>query len=512
LRRLGSIHLLLLVAILGCVVGFQTVPAKAFSWYYVTVKTLGLYPNVGARVYAGGYPMGTIYGEGTLTFNTTYGPTVTIDSYVPEGYPYYGFPYYSYPGPFWGPYGHSGVAFFCRYNSQSVTANTTVTLTFRYDPLFFLYLKSERGNPEGTGWYLAGSWARVAVSSPIEEGTGTRYRFDKWTGAQLQDSASSPVNLVYMDSPKVIEAAWVTQYRLAVNSPYGQASGGGWYDRDQVATFSVNSPVSGDEGIRYVFNSWMGDYTGGSPTGTVAMNTPKTVTATWKTQFLLTVDPRGGQVDKATQWLDSGANVPVTALSPCSVVEKKSRLVFAGWRGHATSSSTTVTSVMDGPKTLIATWRSQYYLTVETRHGTASGEGWYDNGSTAEFSVPVEIPMNPPFGSLGGKYVFSSWTGDSTANTPRATISMDGAHVVTASWTSDYAFVAAFFVVLTAIVAILAVLIIFTIRRKKLEGLREETQTRTEGTLPSPEVHRRREKSLYDRRSSGDSPRQSNLP
>lgn len=167
---------------------------------------------------------------------------------------------------------------------------------------------------------------------------------------------------------------------------------------------------------------------------------------------------------------------------------------------------------MDGPKTLIATWRSQYYLTVETRHGTASGEGWYDNGSTAEFSVPVEIPMNPPFGSLGGKYVFSSWTGDSTANTPRATISMDGAHVVTASWTSDYAFVAAFFVVLTAIVAILAVLIIFTIRRKKLEGLREETQTRTEGTLPSPEVHRRREKSLYDRRSSGDSPRQSNLP
>jgi len=154
------------------------VPAKAFSWYYVTVKTLGLYPNVGARVYAGGYPMGTIYGEGTLAFNTTYGPTVTIDSYVPEGYPYYGFPYYSYPGPFWGPYGHSGVAFFCRYNSQSVTANTTATLTFRYDPLFFLYLKSERGNPEGTGWYLAGSWARVAVSSPIEEGTGTRYRFD----------------------------------------------------------------------------------------------------------------------------------------------------------------------------------------------------------------------------------------------------------------------------------------------------------------------------------------------
>jgi len=492
LKELRSIHLLLLVAILGLVMGFETVPTKAVSWYYVTVKTAGLYPNIGARVYAGGYLMGTIYGEGTLTFNTTYGPTISVDGYVPEGYPYYGYPYYSYPGPFWGPYGNNGVAFFCRTNSQSASANTTVTLAFRYDPLFFLYVKSDRGSPEGTGWYLAGSWARVAITTPVEEGAGTRYRFDRWTGGQLRDSSSSPVNVVYMDSPKVIEAVWVTQHRLTVNSPYGQASGGGWYDKDQVATFSITSPVGGGEGIRYIFNSWIGDFAGGSATGTVAMNAPKTVTATWKTQFLLTVDPRGGQVDKATQWLDSGTSVSVTAQSPCSVVEKKSRLVFAGWQSYATGTLTTVTLVMDGPKTLIATWRSQYYLTVETKHGTASGEGWYDDGFTAEFSVPPEMPIDPPLGSLGGKYVFSGWTGDSTANTPRATILMDRAHVVAASWTSDYSMVATFFVILTAMVATLAVFIFFTTNTKRLGKPREKPQTRTEGTLPSRGAHRKR--------------------
>jgi len=491
LKGFRSASLLLLVAFLSLMISFEILPARAVSWYYVTVKTVGLYPNVGAKVYAGGYQVGTIYGEGTLTFNTTYGPTISIDSYVPNGYPYYGYPYYIYPGPSWGPYGNNGVAFFCRFNSQTASPNTTVTLTFRYDPLFFLYVKSDRGSPEGTGWYLAGSWARVAVTSPIEEGIGTRYRFDRWTGAQLQDSASNPLNMVYMDSPKIIEAVWVTQYKLTVNSPYRQVSGGGWYDKDQTATFSVNSPVTGGEGIRHTFSSWTGDYTGSFTTGTVTMNAPKTVTATWKTQFLLTIDPKDGQVDKSTQWVDSGTAVSVTALSPSKTIEKKSRLVFLGWQGGATSTSNAVTLVMDGPKILTATWRWQYYLTVETKHGTPSGEGWYDDGSTAEFSIPSEVPMESPFGSLGGKYVFSGWTGDSTATTPKATILMDRPHNVVASWTSDYSMVTAFFVALTAIVAALAVFIVFTIRKERLRAPRGKAQTRTGGTLPSPGEHRR---------------------
>jgi len=491
LRGLGSVHLLLLAAILILAASFEIVPTQAASWYYVTVRTVGLYPNVGARVYAGGYLMGTIYGEGTLTFNTTFGPTISVDSHVPNGYPYYGYPFYAYPGPLWGPYGNSGVAFFCRFNSQSAIPNTIVTLTFRYDPLFLLYVKSQRGSPEGTGWYPAGSWARVAVTTPIEEGTGTRYRFDRWTGGQLQDSATSPMNLVYVDSPKIVEALWVTQYKLTVNSPYGLVSGGGWYDRDQTATFSVTSPATGREGIRHLFKSWTGDHLGSSVTGTVMMNAPKTVSATWITQFLLTVDPKDGQVDKSTQWLDSGTSVPVTALSPSKVVEKRSRLVFLGWQGATTSTLNTVTLVMDGPKTLTATWRWQYYLTVETKYGIPSGEGWYDDEFTAEFSIPSEVPMEPPFGSLGGKYVFSVWTGDSTATAPKATILMDRPHTVVASWTSDYSMVTAFFVVLAAIIAAVGVFVVFAIRKERFRGSREKPQTRTGEASPSPGAHRR---------------------
>lgn len=477
-RGAASARFLLMLAFLSLLIGFEAEPGKAVSWYNVTVKTVGLYQNVGARVYASGHLMGTIYGEGTLSFNTTYGPTVSVDSYVPDGYPYYGYPYYSYQGPFWGPYGHNGVAFFCRANSQTATVNTTVTLTFRYDPLFFLCVKSERGSPEGTGWYLAGSWARISISSPSEESGGTRYRFDKWTGTYLRESANNPVNLVYMDSPKLIEAVWIPQYRLTVNSLYGQVSGGGWYDKDQVATFSVTSPVSGGEGIRHMFNSWSGDYVGTAATGTLTMNGPKTATATWKTQFQLTVDPKGGQVDKTSQWVDSGTSVSVTAISPCNTVERKSRLVFSGWQGATTSTFTTVTLVMDAPKTLTATWKWQYYLIVETKHGTPTGEGWYDTDSFAEFSVPAETPMEPPFDLFGGRYVFAGWTGDSMSSTPKATILMDRAHIVTAQWKSDYSGVTLFFVIIAVIGAVVVVLVA---KRDIFKGPREQ------GTPPRPE-------------------------
>ena len=452
-------QLLLLLAVASLIIGLESQPSKAATWYNVTVRIVGVYSNAAIRVYAGGRYMGTVYGEGTLAFNTTYGPVISVSGHTPDGYPYYGYPYYMYPGPSWGPYGYNGVAFICRVNSQTAPANTPTPalLTFSYEPLFFLYVKSDRGTPEGTGWYPAGTVARVAVSSVVEETGNTRYRFDKWIGGTMQESAGNPVNLVYMDSPKMLEAVWVAQYRLTVNSAYGQVSGGGWYDKDQTASFSVTSPVDGGEGTRHIFSSWTGDYSGSSLTGSVSMSSPKTVTATWRTQYLLTIDPKGGQVDKTTQWADSGTTASVTATSPCNVIQKNSRLVFTGWQGALTSTSNTVAIVLDSPKILIATWKSQYYLTVETKRGTTTGEGWYDVDSVAEFSVPSELPMEEPFGTLGGKYIFSGWTGDSAATTPRSTITMDRAHLVTALWSSDYTSVMIFFLTISAIAGALLV-------------------------------------------------------
>jgi len=449
----------------------------------ITVRISGLAPGVATTVYVNGTAQGTVNGEGTLTlYLKNYTQAISVDSSTPSGYPYYGYSYYTYPGSSWSPYGNNGVAFVCYSPSQTVYG-TSSTVSFTYDPYFYLYVKSDRGNPRGTGWYHAGTVAPISVDSPVEESSDTRYRFDKWVGGNLRDNTNNPANYVYMDSPKMIEAAWVTQYKLTVTSQQGSATGGGWYDKDQAASFSVNSPVDSGQGVRYVFTSWTGDYTGSALTGSVAMNGPKTVTATWKTQYLLTIDPNGGQVDKDTQWADSGTSIPVTASSPCNVVEKNSRSVFQGWQGTITSTSNPITVAMDEPKTLKAIWKTQYYLVVGTKRGVATGEGWYDANSTAEFFVPPEVAMEEPWGTLGGKYVFSGWTGDITGNTPGSTIVMDGAHIVTATWSSDYTRVAVFFAVVGT-VAVAAVVLVF--ERGKLKGLSVRTHGLRSNTKGAP--------------------------
>ncbi len=320
---LGRVQLAIILVVMILAVGFETKPSEAISWYNVTVRIVGVYTNVGTKVYAGGHLMGTVYGEGTLTFNTTYGAVISADDHTPDGYPYYGHPYYVY------------------------------------------------------------------------------------------------------------------------------------------------------------FTSWTGDYAGGALTGSIAMNAPRAVTANWKTQYLLTIDPKGGQADKTTQWVDSGVNVAVTALSPCNVFEKNSRSIFLEWQGAATGSSNPATLMMNAPKTLIATWNTQYYLIVETKRGAATGEGWYDADSIVEFSVSPEVPMEEPLGTLGGKYVFNGWTADSTANIPRATIMMDRAHIVKASWGSDYNMVVIFFGVVAAVGAASVVLVA---RRDMLRGLGRRVHAQLGGT------------------------------
>jgi uncharacterized repeat protein (TIGR02543 family) len=91
----------------------------------------------------------------------------------------------------------------------------------------------------------------------------------------------------------------------------------------------------------------------------------------------------------------------------------------------------------------------QYYLTVISQYGNPQGEGWYDAGSIATFSV------TSPVGFII-QQVFTGWSGDSTATTTTATILMDNSKTVIANWRTDYT-------QLYAIITIAIVIIIATI-------------------------------------------------
>jgi hypothetical protein len=77
-----------------------------------------------------------------------------------------------------------------------------------------------------------------------------------------------------------------TQYLLSLESPIGEAEGGGWYDAGSYAGFSVqplsvSGRVSGFLGLSYVFDHWIDERGNELSSGAILMGSPHSLTAEW---------------------------------------------------------------------------------------------------------------------------------------------------------------------------------------------------------------------------------------
>jgi len=118
---------------------------------------------------------------------------------------------------------------------------------------------SSVNNPTGQGWYDTGDTAHVSTAQYDAIASGSRYRFDSWTGA----SGTYLDATVVMGSAKTATANYVVQYQLAVTtspavSPTpvvtfvsGYDSGGGWYDTGSAVKIDPDSPAG------YTFDHWV---------------------------------------------------------------------------------------------------------------------------------------------------------------------------------------------------------------------------------------------------------------
>jgi hypothetical protein len=95
------------------------------------------------------------------------------------------------------------------------------------------------------------------------------------------------------------------------------------------------------------------------------MNAPHNVTALYGQQFYLNVQTDQG-VTYGSGWYDAGSTAQIYVSTPISTSYGIS-IVFNGWQGDIQSGSQTTTVVMDSPKNVIATWRTDstvLYLTI----------------------------------------------------------------------------------------------------------------------------------------------------
>ena len=92
-------------------------------------------------------------------------------------------------------------------NPISVVMDKPHNVSTRYRTQYYVDIKSEYGNPTGSGWFAENSTVNVSVTTP--QGFGVQKVFDRWEGDQV---STSPTVSILVDSPKALIAVWHDDY------------------------------------------------------------------------------------------------------------------------------------------------------------------------------------------------------------------------------------------------------------------------------------------------------------
>ena len=248
--------------------------------------------------------------------------------------------------------------------SHNVAPTTNKTYTANFTTQYYLTVSHGTGGTvsPSSGWRNRG--AAISITATPTNNSSVSYNFSGWTGTGTGSySGTNNPAPITMNGP-IAENASITQNNVQVRvqtNPVGRTFlvDGTAYSSTQIFswkpgsshTIATTSPQNGATGVRYVWTKWSD---GGAISHTVAPTTNKTYTATFTTQYYLTMSHNtGGTVTPASGWKGSGATISISA-TPSSVY------YFTNWAGIGTGSysgtNNPASITMGGPITETATF------------------------------------------------------------------------------------------------------------------------------------------------------------
>jgi M6 family metalloprotease-like protein len=195
-------------------------------------------------------------------------------------------------------------------------------------------------------------------------------------------------------------------------------------------TVEIQPIVNASAGVRKLFSGWSDGSIANPRQILVTANT--TLQASYKTQYLLSVDPSGGTTTSGG-WYSPNSDVPVSATTPSDVVANASRLVFNGWSGDISSTSATLNLNMTKPYSLKADWITQYYVSLLSQSGVPTGSGWYNAGEIA--TIGIQSTVQYPNGT---RQLFTGWNSTQLGQTPTGQIVVNAPTVLRTAWKTQY--------------------------------------------------------------------------
>jgi hypothetical protein len=341
--------------------------------------------------------------------------------------------------------------------TSSITMSTYHTVNFVSTIQYYFSVSSAYDSPTGQAWYDAGSSISSTVTRPISGGMGIEYETTGWTGTGSLSSGgttgSSTTGSFTINAYSTCTWNWKTLYLvhyaasgnvLPVSVPADE-----WVNSGTGATGVFPAQVT-DTGIRC---NYVSDNRPSVPPGITA---PTTVTATYQTQYYLTMSTNFGIVSPVSGWYNEGAVVSISATAPSA--GSGEQYVWNGWTGtgtvNYTGSAISSSVTMNSPITETASWTHQFLLTIKTSGlpsayptnvylagshvGTASDTSSYTKWFDAETPTGTIGVDNTISGATDTQYVFVKWVEDSSANNPRASETMGSSKTFTAEYKTQY--------------------------------------------------------------------------
>ncbi|MCJ2562824.1 MAG: carboxypeptidase-like regulatory domain-containing protein, partial [Candidatus Thermoplasmatota archaeon] len=256
----------------------------------------------------------------------------------------------------------------------------------------------------------------------------------------LDYSQSDPIDMIM---PRLATALWMQQFYLVVDSTYGTTFGEGWYDQmtDAYAGLDIDTWVVTPNQERWAFYQWAGDASGADylQSDPISMDSAKAADAIWRHEYSLSIQSTYG-TPIGEGWFEEMTAVPAGLdIGIYVVTPSAERFVFLQWTGDATGIDYTASDpiVMNGPKTAIAQWTHEYYLTVDTSYGTPTGVGWYEDGTQAYAGLDTDTYVVIPNVE---RYIFEGWDVGATGSDYLQSdpILMDGPKTAYAAWLHQY--------------------------------------------------------------------------
>ncbi|MDE1874066.1 MAG: hypothetical protein KGI04_03020 [Candidatus Micrarchaeota archaeon] len=238
------------------------------------------------------------------------------------------------------PYGVQEIGTRTNYFEVGSGLPTSANTTQLWELGYRLTINSVYGNISSKNTYVAYSPQQLSAPAVVNLTGDTRAVFLGWSGTGLGYYSGNKTTVQLLMTANITETAkWQIQYLVNVSSPYGVASGSGWYANGSRVYYSISNTSFLRNGVQEVrFLKWSSGATGTNSSS--AVSGPANITAVWAYGSTLLGTNAYGQSINVSRYLINGQQFNSTPLLDTSV---SSSITGAYYKGVWLNAGTVVT-------------------------------------------------------------------------------------------------------------------------------------------------------------------------